>query len=78
VDQLPSDFTEMLAAVLEPGQEKRIAEIIEAATRLDDDALRKFLEMFATRVREAAAPVKPQELLSFLRAAKTGGQSTAT
>jgi hypothetical protein len=78
VDQLPADFAEMLASVLEPGQEKRIAEIIEAATRLDDDALRIFLERFAARVRESAAPVKAEELLSFLRASERGGQSTGT
>jgi hypothetical protein len=78
VDQLPADFAQMLASVLEPGQEKRIAEIIEAATRLDDDALRIFLERFASRVRESPAPVNAQELLGFLDALEKGGQSTAT
>jgi hypothetical protein len=78
VDQLPADFAQMLASVLEPGQEKRIAEIIEAATRLDDDALRIFLARFASRVRESPAPVKAQELLGFLDALEKGGQSTGT
>jgi hypothetical protein len=66
MDQLPADFAESLAKVLEPGQEKRIAEIIEAATRLDDERLRMFLERFAARVRASPEPVKPEELLDFL------------
>ena len=78
MDLLPADFAEMLASVLETGQQKRIAEIIEAATRLDDDALRIFLERFASRVRESPAPVKAQELLGFLNTLEKGGQSTAT
>ena len=78
MDQLPDDFAESLARVLEPGQEKRIAEIIEAATLLDDDALRVFLERFAARVRASPAPVKPEELLRFLRASEKGGDSSAT
>jgi hypothetical protein len=78
VDLLPGDFAEMLATVLEPGQEKRIAEIIETASSLDDDALRIFLDRFATRIRDSPAPIKPEELMSFLRAAKKGGRSTST
>ncbi|HEY8816648.1 MAG TPA: hypothetical protein VIP57_16305 [Candidatus Dormibacteraeota bacterium] len=78
MDQLPPNFAEMLATVLEPGHENRIAEIIGAATRLDDDALRMFLDSFAARVRESPAPIKPEELMSWLRASETGGQSSAT
>ena len=47
MDQLPPDFAESLARVLEPGQEERIAEIIGAASQLDDDGLRMFLAKFA-------------------------------
>ena len=78
MDQLPDDFAESLAQVLEPGQHKRIAEIIEAATQLDDKGLQTFLEKFAARVRASPAPIKPEELLRFLRASERGGLSTAT
>jgi hypothetical protein len=78
VDQLPADFAESLARALEPGQEKRVAEIIEAATRLDDEELQVFLERFAARVRKSSRPVTADELLRFLRDPKRGGQSTAT
>jgi hypothetical protein len=78
MDQLLADFAETLARVLEPGQEKRVAQVIEAATRLDDDALRSFLERFAARVRASPTPVKPEELAQLLRLSKAGGQSSAT
>jgi hypothetical protein len=78
VDQLPDDFAESLAQVLEPGQQERIAEIIEAATQLDDKGLQSFLEKFASRVRASPAPIKPEELLRFLRASERDGPSTAT
>ena len=78
MDQLPDDFAESLAQMLEPGQQERIAEIIEAATQLGDEGLQVFLEKFAARVRASSAPIKPEELLRFLRASETGGQSTAT
>ena len=78
MDHLPDDFAESLAQVFEPGQEKRIAEIIEAATHLDDEALRIFLERVAARVRESATPIQPEELVQFLRASEKGGRSTAT
>jgi hypothetical protein len=70
MDQLPPDFAETLARVVEPGQHAAAAEVIEAATRLDDDALRIFLEKFAARVRSSPAPVRHDELLQFLRASK--------
>ena len=78
MDLLPADFAESLARVVEPGQEKRVAEIIEAATRLDDEELQVFLERFAARVRKSPRPVTADELLRFLRDLKRGGQSSAT
>jgi hypothetical protein len=77
MDRLPEDFAETLARVLEPGQEKRIAQIIEAATHLDDEGLRLFLERFAARVRASPTPVKPEELVQFLKLSKADGQSSA-
>lgn len=77
MDQLPADFAETLARVLEPGHEKHVAQIIEAATRLDDEGLRLFLERFAARVRASPKPVTPEELVQFLRLSKAGGQSSA-
>jgi hypothetical protein len=73
MDQLPPDFAQTLARVVEPGHEKAIAEVIVAATLLDDDGLRMFLERLAARVRRSPAPVKQEELLGFLRAATGGG-----
>ena len=78
MNQLPLDFAELLARVLEPGQEKQVGEIIEAATGLDDEALRQFLERFAARVRQSPEAIKAYELLSYLRASERGGQSTET
>jgi hypothetical protein len=78
VDQLPADFAESLARVLEPGQDNRVAEIIEAATRLDDKGLQIFLERFAARVRKSPTPVTVDELFRFLRDATRRGQSSAT
>lgn len=78
MDPLPPDFAETLARVLEPGHEEQIAQIMEAATQLDDEGLRLFLVKFAARVRRSSAPVKPHELRRFLILSKRGGQSTAT
>lgn len=66
---LPADFAESLARVVDPRDHKALAGVIEAATRLDDEGLRVFLDRFATRVRSSAVPVTHDELLSFLRAA---------
>jgi uncharacterized protein with von Willebrand factor type A (vWA) domain len=76
MDQLPPDFAEKLARVVEPGHEAAVAEVIEAATRLDDDGLRMFLERFAARVRSSPKPVRREELLEFLRASMHGGSTT--
>ena len=73
MDQFPPDFAESLARVLEPGEESVAAEVIQAASLLDDDGLRIFLERFAARVRSSPAPVRREELLGFLRVAKSEG-----
>jgi hypothetical protein len=65
---LPPDFAESLARVVDPRDHSAVAEVIEAATRLDDDGLRIFLDRFAARVRASAAPITHDELLTFLRA----------
>jgi hypothetical protein len=70
---LPPDFAETLARVLEPGHRAEVAGIIEAATRLDDDRLRMFLEKFASRVRSSPAPIRREELQSFLRESQEAG-----
>jgi hypothetical protein len=75
MDHLPPDFAETLARVLEPGHQAAVAEVIEAATRLDDDGLRRFLERFAARIRTSPAPVKREELLQLLRASGAGALS---
>ncbi len=75
MDHLPPDFAETLARVLEPGHQAAVAEVIEAATRLDDDGLRRFLERFAARIRTSPAPVKREELLQLLRASGAGARS---
>jgi hypothetical protein len=73
MEGLPDDFAHTLAKVLEPGQRDAAAEIIEAATMLDDEGLRVFLQLFAGRVRASGAPVRSDELRTFLhRAARAG------
>jgi hypothetical protein len=74
---LPPDFAERLAEVLEPGDRAAASGIIEAATRLDDDGLRIFLEMFGARVRDSGALVRQEELQDFLRASRKGGRATS-
>ena len=77
MDQLPPDFSETLARLVEPGDRAAVAGIIEAATRLDDDGLRIFLEKFASRVRSSPAPIRREELLSFLQEAQEAGPASA-
>jgi hypothetical protein len=77
MDHLPPDFAETLARVLEPGHESAAAGIIEAATRLDDDGLRTFLEMFGARIRASGTPVRQEELQEFLRASTEAGRPGA-
>jgi len=75
--QLPPDFAKALARVIKPGQDAAVAKVIEAATLMDDAALRAFLEKFATRVRASPKPVTSQELLQLLRDV-TEGPASAT
>jgi hypothetical protein len=70
---LPADFADTLARVLEPGHREAAASVIEAAVRLDDKGLRRFLELFAARIRASAAPIRYEELRSFLRVAGRAG-----
>jgi hypothetical protein len=77
VNHLPPDFAGSLARVLEPGDRAAAAGIIEAATRLDDDGLRVFLEMFGARIRASQAPVRREELQEFLDAAREGGRAAS-
>jgi len=67
--ELPEDFADTLARVIEPAQRDAAAEIIEAATMLDDVGLRRFLHLFAGRVRSSDAPVRADELRRFLQQA---------
>jgi hypothetical protein len=71
--ELPDGFADTLSRVLEPGHHEVAAEIIEAATMLDDEGLRVFLQLFAGRVRASGAPIRSDELRAFLqRAARAG------
>jgi len=67
--ELPDDFADTLTQVLEPGHRDAAAGVIEAATLLDDAGLRRFLELFAARIRASAAPLRYEELRGFLRVA---------
>jgi len=67
--ELPDDFAASLSRVLDPNHHEAAAEIIEAATMLDDIGLRRFLHLFATRVRASDAPITANELRRFLQQA---------
>jgi hypothetical protein len=67
--ELPDGFADDLARVLDPTQQQAAAEIIEAATMLDDVGLRRFLRLFAARVRSSNDPIKAEELRTFLQQA---------
>ncbi len=67
--ELPNDFADNLARVLDPGDHQAAAEIIEAATMLDDVGLKRFLQLFAARVRASGGPVRADELRAFLQRA---------
>lgn len=71
MSELPDDFADRLARVLEPSETDAAAEIIEAATMLDDVGLRRFLQLFAARVRSSSASVTADELRRFLQQAAT-------
>lgn len=70
--ELPDDFAETLVRVLEPGHHEAVARVIESATLLDDEGLRRFLELFAARIRASGSPVRYEELQSFLLRARRG------
>jgi hypothetical protein len=70
MNHLPADFAEELAQVLDPADRGAAADIIKAAIALDDEGLGTFLELFAQRVRESAAPITHAELKGFLLASK--------
>jgi hypothetical protein len=67
--RLPDDFADSLSRVLDPRQREAAAEIIEAATMLDDIGLRRFLRLFAERVRASDAPIRADELRKFVQQA---------
>ena len=67
--ELPDDFAASLTRVLDPAQRDAAAEIIEAATMLDDVGLRRFLQLFAARVRASDEPIRADELRRFLQRA---------
>lgn len=67
--ELPDDFAASLTRVLDPRQQEAAAEIIEAATMLDDIGLRRFLHLFAARVRASDSPITANELRRFLHQA---------
>jgi len=67
---LPPDFAHDLAQVLEPAHRGAAAGIIKAASALDDEGLRTFLDLFAQRVRESEKPITHTELQAFLVASK--------
>jgi len=67
--ELPEGFADTLARVIDPAQREAAAEIIEAATMLDDLGLRRFLQLFAARVRTSNEPVRADELRRFLQQA---------
>jgi len=75
MNHLPPDFAEDLAGVLEPAHRGEAAGIIKAASALDDEGLRRFLELLAQRVRESVMPITHAELKGFLLASKGSRRS---
>jgi hypothetical protein len=67
--ELPDDFADSLSRVLDPDQREAAAEIIEVATMLDDVGLRRFLQLFAARVRASGKSISAEELRRFLQQA---------
>lgn len=77
VGPLPLDFARQLAEILEPGDEGAAVQVIQAAIRLDDARLGRFLAMLAERVRSSARPITRAELQNYLRASTTAGKEGA-
>lgn len=67
--ELPDGFADDLARVIEPTEHESVAEIVEAATMLDDVGLRRFLQLFAARVRRSEVPISADEVRRFLQQA---------
>ena len=70
--ELPEGFAEDLARVIEPSDRMAAAEIIEAATLLDDVGLAHFLRLFAARVKASGVPITGDELRRLLQRAAAG------
>jgi hypothetical protein len=69
--ELPDDFADTLARMLDPADRNAAAEIIEAATMLDDAGLRRFMRLFAERIRDSRTPIRADELRQILQQAAT-------
>jgi hypothetical protein len=63
---IPDEFAEMLGALLEPGQEDAVAEVLEAALELDDEQLGAFLAAAAELVRTSRRPLRADELRALV------------
>lgn len=74
---LPDDFASTLARVLRPSEHEAAAEIIEAATMLDDEGLRRFLDLLADRVRASDEPIRAEELRAYLQRSARGRSKDA-
>ncbi|HEV8596589.1 MAG TPA: hypothetical protein VGR23_02625 [Candidatus Dormibacteraeota bacterium] len=74
MSELPEDFADNLSRVIDPSQHDAAAEIIEAATMLDDIGLRRFLQLFAARVRASDRTVSAGELREFIQKAARPGR----
>jgi hypothetical protein len=59
---IPDEFAEMLGALLEPGQEEAVAEVLEQALELDDEQLAAFMSAAAELVRSSRRPLRADEL----------------
>lgn len=69
---LPDGLADSLAQMIDRRDHDAVAEIIEAATMLDDVGLRRFLRMFAQRVRRDRTPIRADELRKLLQRVARG------
>ena len=63
---IPPEFAEMLGALLEPGQEDAVAEVLEQALELDDAELAAFMSAAAELVRTSRRPLRADELRALV------------
>jgi len=63
---IPDEFAEMLGALLEPGQEDAVAEVLEEALELDDEQLGVFMSAAAELVRSSWRPLRADELRALV------------